>query len=129
MRVYMYTVQLPSDQNEERIIKSVVEKGDDIVRWKTKELDKYYSGEFGWKKLPEICGVIAIQYINLNTVRLLVRVPMQEMANSVAIKFSKYINPKKEHKKPYARRASNTNTISTTNQIAVNKALSEIKVS
>jgi len=48
-------------------------------------------------------------------------------ANSVAIKFSKYIEPKKEHKKLYSRRASNVNTISTTNQIAVNKALSEVK--
>lgn len=105
MRVFMYTVQLPENVWDERIVKTVEEKKSDILLWTEKELTKYYSGEFAWKKIG-MHGVCATQYVNLKTVRLIVRANSKDVADGIVRSYSWYLDQKKFHKRKYRPRQS-----------------------
>lgn len=118
MKLFMYTIQLPVNVSEERQVISSEEVGSHILYWNTKELDKYYSGEFGWKKLESSVGVLALQYINRQRVRLMVRALTKEAADTIVKSFSWHLDAKKTGKKPYARRCSHTKLLMAGNMIA-----------
>lgn len=108
MQVFIYTVELPEQSWDDRVINLVDKKTSDILRWNVKELNYYYSGEFSWKKLG-LFGVCAMQYINPKLVKLIVNARDEEMATSMVRSFSWHIDAKKFHKRKYAPRQSKTN--------------------
>jgi hypothetical protein len=105
MQVFMYTVDLPENVWDERVVKDVEEKKHCLLLWTEKELNSYYSGEFGWKKLG-LTGVCSIQYVNRRTARLIVRGANREMTDNMVKSFSWHLDQKKFHKRRYAPRKS-----------------------
>lgn len=121
MKVFVYLVELPTDNWKEKKILSVQERDSSLVNWTTKELDAYFSGEFKWKKIG-LYGICALQYINKTKVRFIVKAPTNEMANEMVKSFAWHLDAKKEHKKPYVRRCSGTKLIQVANNLAIKKA-------
>lgn len=105
MRVFMYTIQLPENVWDERIVKTIEEKPSDILFWNEKELTTYYSGEFPWKKIG-MRGICALQYINLKTARVIVRAADKQTADSMVRSYAWHLDQKKFHKRKYRPRQS-----------------------
>lgn len=123
MQVFIYIVQLPANIWEERTIKSIEPASNDIIHWNIHELDSRFSGEFGWKKIG-LFGICALQYMNKNSVRLLVKANSQQMADSMVKSFAWHLDAKKENKRPYARRCANMKRIMVANSIATTNSMS-----
>lgn len=101
MQVFIYKVRIPDQVWEERNIEMITEKPSDILYWTVQELDRYYSGEFGWKKMGLI-GVCAFQYINPKLVRMIVNAKDREVADAMVKSFSWHLDAKKFHKRRYS---------------------------
>jgi hypothetical protein len=117
MSIYICTIQLPENVWEERTIISLQEKDSSIFNWTTKELDTYFAGEFGWRKLSDF-GICAIQYVNRTQVRLMIRSCTEDVARSMAKSFAWHVDAKKEHKRRYSRRCSNIKLMAAGNATA-----------
>lgn len=122
MKIFLYTVQLPEQVFGDRVIKSVVEKTADLLRLNEKELNRYYSGEFGWKKLASN-GVCAIQYINKSTVRLVVSAINADAAEGIVKSYAWHLDAKAKNKGPYVRRCSTVRRMEAANTIAITAAI------
>lgn len=104
MQVFIFAVRIPEQVWEERNISLVGTKASDILLWTVKELNKYYSGEFSWKRNGTSYGVCALQYINRRMVRLIVNAPTQQTALEMVKSYSWHLDAKKFHKRTYAPR-------------------------
>lgn len=94
MHCYMATVRIPQEEWQRRQILTITEKDDSVRLWNVKELNKYFSGR-NWQKYNSFFGVLARQYINDFTVRVLVRVADQQTAMDLIAVYAWDLKPKK----------------------------------
>lgn len=123
MQVFVYLVRLPSHPWEERAIETVEEHPLHLLYWTEGELNRVFSGEFGWKKIG-VFAVCALQYVSRTLVRLIVKAPNRAMADTMVKSFSWHLDAKKDNKKPYARKSSQMKFMLAANKVAVSKSLS-----
>jgi hypothetical protein len=104
MQVYIFTVRIPEHVWDEREVTLVGTKTNDVLLWTVAELNKYYSGEFTWKKINRSFGICALQYINRGLVRIIINAPTQQQAFEMVKSYSWHLDAKKFHKRTYAPR-------------------------
>lgn len=123
MNVFIFTVVLPDQLGQDRIIKDLdTSYSKDILYWTEKELNSRFSGEFPWKKISNF-GVCAIQFINLNTIRLIVSASDHQQAELMMNTFACHLTPKKAHRAKFARRSPHLSKMLVFNSIASTRSL------